>query len=151
MPIGHHRPFGLLVPVKFANAAGRKPHVHAGDRCRDREHLRVDLARPAAGLNPLGRDVERRPELRNVADIGRRRIEERRLVIRERRVLRAGIRERLGAGVDRALRRQIRIAEHARGMAAAADVATTPPAAPAARIFLRENFDIVFLLVPATI
>src|SRR6202051_4559198 len=67
--VRHDRPFSLLVPVHFTNAAGGQAHVHAGNRRRDLEIRLRDLAGPAAVLDALGGDVERVPEHRHAADI----------------------------------------------------------------------------------
>ena len=64
-------PFRRLVPVQLADAAAGEPHVDAGNLFRDREVRLRHLARPAAVLNAARRIVERGPEHRHVADIGR--------------------------------------------------------------------------------
>ena len=49
--VGHVGPFRKLVPVHLADAAGREPHVDAGDGVRKREGVLRYLRRPAAILN----------------------------------------------------------------------------------------------------
>ncbi len=49
--VGHDRPFGSLVPMQLADAAGGKPHVDAGDFLRDGEIGGGDLPGPAAVLD----------------------------------------------------------------------------------------------------
>src|SRR3954465_8095793 len=44
----NERPFGFLVPVQFADAAGIEPHVDAGDGSGDRQLQLGYFARPAA-------------------------------------------------------------------------------------------------------
>ena len=113
--VGHHRPFGLLVPMKLANAAWPEAHVDAGDRRRDLEVILRDLARPTAILDSLGRKIERGPVLRHAVDVGCRRIKEGGLVSGEALILRAGIRQRLRIGdIDRAFGRFIWVAEGGR-------------------------------------
>ena len=110
--VGHDRPLGLLVPVQLADAAGRQAHVDAGDLGRDREVGLRHLPAPAAVLDPSRGQVERGPELRRAADVGRRRVEEGGHGLGQRRIVRPGDRQGLGIGdVDRPLRRQIRVAE----------------------------------------
>ena len=110
--VSHHRPFRLLVPMEFANAAHPEAHVHARDRSRDREIIPSDLAGPTAILNALGSKVEGGPELRHPVDISRWRIKKGRHVIGERRVLRPGVGERALIGdVHRAFGREVGIAE----------------------------------------
>ena len=50
--VQHVGPFGRLVPMQLANAAGIQAHVHAGDILGDAEFPHGDLAGPAAGFLP---------------------------------------------------------------------------------------------------
>jgi hypothetical protein len=110
--VEHDCPLGLLVPVHFADAACRKPHVHAGNILRYREVRLSDFPRPAAILDALVRIVERRPEKRQAVDVGGRRILERRELICQCGILGAGIGEPLAIqGVDCAFWRPVRVAE----------------------------------------
>src|SRR4029077_19914194 len=70
--LGHVAPFRRDMPLRLPDAAGGKPHVHAGFLLGDRKVALRDLACPAAVLDPLMGYVEGRPELRKVADIRRR-------------------------------------------------------------------------------
>ena len=83
MAVGHDRPFRLLVPVEFPDAACRKAHVHPRDLGRDGEVGLSDLPAPAPILDSPGRQVERGPKLRKASDVGRRRAEKSRNRIRE--------------------------------------------------------------------
>src|SRR5579872_612762 len=46
--VSHVRPFGCLMPMQLADAAGRQSHVDAGNGCGNREIRLGYLARPAA-------------------------------------------------------------------------------------------------------
>ena len=110
--VRHDRPLGSLMPVQFPDAARGQPHVDARYLLRNREVFHRDLTRPAAVLNALGRVVERRPVHRHAADIGCRRKLRRGKLVAEGLALRAGVAEiSWSLGVDRALRRLVRIAE----------------------------------------
>ena len=110
--VGHVGPFGELVPVHLADAAGRQPHVDAGDGFRNREGLLRHLTRPATILNAPRRVVERCPAQRHAADVGGRWRECSWKLIPDGRVLRTGIGDASCVlGVDRPLRRIVRIAE----------------------------------------
>jgi hypothetical protein len=50
--VKHVGPFGSLVPMQFANAAGIQTHVHAGNVLGNTEFPHGDLTGPAAGLLP---------------------------------------------------------------------------------------------------
>src|SRR3984957_1359024 len=76
----HVGPFRLLMPVKLADAARVQPHVHAGDRFRNAKFPRGDLPSPAAARLPDMRIGEGKPEIRQSSGIGRRRIEEIRIL-----------------------------------------------------------------------
>ena len=52
--VKHVGPFGLLVPMQFANAAGIQAHVHAGDVLGNAEFSQRDLTGPAAGVSRMG-------------------------------------------------------------------------------------------------
>ncbi len=107
---------GRLVPMQFANAAGRQSHIHAGDGFRNREVRLRHLPRPAAVLDAAWCVVERGPNLGHAGNVGWRRRKCRRKLIPDRRVLRPWIRDaRRIFGVDRALRGLVRIAEGRRG------------------------------------
>ncbi len=98
--------------MQFADAPGRKAHIDAGDFAGDGEFGLRHLTSPAAVLNASRRKIKGGPELRQAADIGWRRIEERRHLLSESRIVWARNRESPRIGdVDRALRGQIRIAE----------------------------------------
>src|SRR6266404_5367198 len=56
--VSHVGPLGKLVPVHLPDAAGRQPHVDAGDGVRNREGVLRYLTRPAAILNAPWRVVE---------------------------------------------------------------------------------------------
>ena len=51
-PVKHIGPFGRLVPMQFANAAGVKAHVHARDVLGNTEFSHGDLTGPATGFQP---------------------------------------------------------------------------------------------------
>ncbi len=53
--VKHVGPFGSLVPMQFANAAGIQTHVHAGNVLRNTEFPHGDPTGPAAGLLPHDR------------------------------------------------------------------------------------------------
>ena len=69
--VQHVGPFGSLVPMQLAYAAGVQPHVHAGDVLGDAKLARGHLAGPAAGLQPHVRIGEREAQVRQRAVIGR--------------------------------------------------------------------------------
>jgi hypothetical protein len=69
--VGHDRQFGLLVPMKFADAAGGEAHIDAGDLGRDGEVRNGDMASPATVLDAPRCEVKRGLELRQAAYIGR--------------------------------------------------------------------------------
>jgi hypothetical protein len=50
--VQHVGPFGRLVPMQFANAAGVQAHVHPGDVLGNAEFALRDLPGPAAGFLP---------------------------------------------------------------------------------------------------
>src|ERR1700742_3890272 len=68
--VGHDGPFGRLMPMQLADAAGGKPHVDAGDFLGDCEIVDRDLSGPAAVLDALGSVVEGSPIHRQAADVG---------------------------------------------------------------------------------
>jgi hypothetical protein len=68
----HVGPFGGLVPMQLAHAAGVEPHVDAGDLLGDAELALGDLAGPAAALEPHVRRRERKFQVRHRSVIGRR-------------------------------------------------------------------------------
>src|ERR1700728_474744 len=76
----HVGPLRLLMPVKLADAARVQPHVHAGDCFRNAKLPRGDLTRPAATRLTNMRIGEGKPEIRQSPRIGRRRIEEIRIL-----------------------------------------------------------------------
>ncbi len=112
--IGHDRPFCGAVPVHLANAARSQSHVDPGHGIRNREIGFCHLTCPASVLDTLGGIVERTPEELHVADIRRGRALEGGELVVDSRVLRAGIAEPCGIGVDCSLRRLIGIAERCR-------------------------------------
>ena len=71
--VDHVGPFGGLVPMQLAHAAGVEPHVDAGDLLGDAELALGDLAGPAAALEPHMRRRERELEIRHRAVVGGRR------------------------------------------------------------------------------
>ena len=81
------------MPVKLADAAGIEPHVHAGDRFRDAKLACGDLARPAAARLPDMGVRERKPQIGQCSGVGRRRVEEVRILGLADRVAR----DRIGA------------------------------------------------------
>jgi hypothetical protein len=85
LPVGKFHGIGPATSAKM-NAAGRQPHVDAGNGVRDRERVLRHLTRPAAVLNAPRCVVEGRPGQRHVADIGRRRRERRRELVEGRSV-----------------------------------------------------------------
>ncbi len=110
--VGHVGPLGKLVPVHLADATGCQPHVDAGDGVGNREGVLRHLACPAAILNATWRVVERCPAQRHAADVGRRRRKCVRKLIPYGRILRTGIADAPWVlGIDRTLRRIVRIAE----------------------------------------
>ena len=110
--VGHKRPFGKLVPVQFAYATPRQPHVDAGDRRRDLEVILGHLPCPAAVLNPLCRVVERRLELWQIVRRGGRRRYCRRELVGNCRTLRTWVRQTGGVRrIDGPLRRRVGVAE----------------------------------------
>jgi hypothetical protein len=111
LAVGHDGPFCGPVPVQFPDAAGSQPHIHTGEIVGKWKIRFGQLTGPSAILNPLVRIVERRPELRKVADIRRRRTGGIRELRYQRGVLRPGIGATCGVGVDRTLRWRIRVAK----------------------------------------
>src|SRR5882724_3167479 len=74
-PVQHVSPFGLLVPMQLAHAAGIEPHLHAGNRFRDTKLPLRHLTGPAAvGLSHV-RIGKRETQVRRRAGIRGGRIE----------------------------------------------------------------------------
>ena len=110
--VSHVGPLGRLVPMQFADAAGRQSHIDAGDGCGNCEVRLGHLPRPAAVLDAALHGVEGRPDLRHAANVGWRRRECRLQLIPDRGILRPRIGDaRRIFGVDRAFRRLVRIAK----------------------------------------
>jgi hypothetical protein len=65
-----------FMPVKLTDSARVQPHIHAGDRPRNAQFSRRDLACPSAARLPDMRVGEGKPEIGQSSRIGRRRIEE---------------------------------------------------------------------------
>src|SRR6202051_1282651 len=63
-------PFGSLVPMQFANAAGIQTHVHASNVLGNTEFPHGDLTGPAAGLLPHMGVGEREAQVGQRAVIG---------------------------------------------------------------------------------
>ena len=85
----HERPFGLLVPMQLAHAAGIEPHVDARDRGRGRQLALRDLARPAALAHFHVRVGERIMQVRDRAVVGFGRVDEIRVFPGDIRIARA--------------------------------------------------------------
>src|SRR5260221_1825414 len=101
-----------VVPVYPPDPPGLQRHFDAGDGVRTRKGVWGSRRRPTAILNAPGRVVERRPAQGHAADVGRRWGKRPRKLVPDRRVLRTGIADAPWIlGVDRALRRIVRIAE----------------------------------------
>ena len=66
----HVGPLGLLVPVHLADAARLEAHVDPGELGGDRQLAHRDLARPAAGQQPVVRGGEGELEVRDRAGVG---------------------------------------------------------------------------------
>ena len=98
--VEHVGPFGRLVPMQFAHAAGVQAHVHAGDVLGNPEFAHGDLAGPAAGLLPHMGVGEREAQIGQRAVIGRRRHQQIRILPVAGEVARTGI----GAAMSGALR-----------------------------------------------
>ena len=73
--VKHVGPFGLLVPMQLAHAAGVQPHVHAGDVLGDAKLARGDLAGPAAARLPHMRIGKGEAQIGHRPGIRRRRID----------------------------------------------------------------------------
>jgi len=58
MPGEHVGPFGLLVPMHLADAAGIESHIHAGELGCNRQLTHRHLARPGAGQETIVRRSE---------------------------------------------------------------------------------------------
>ena len=69
--VEHVGPFGRLVPMQLAHAAGIEPHVHAGDVLGNAELAHRHLPGPAARLQAHVRVVERKAQVRQRAVVGR--------------------------------------------------------------------------------
>src|SRR5258708_29463012 len=63
--VEHDCPFGLLVPVHFANAVFRESHIHAGNIGGNRKIILCKLACPTRILTSFWRVIERGPELKH--------------------------------------------------------------------------------------
>ena len=68
----HEPPFCWHVPVQFANSARLKPHVHAGDRCGNRQISNSHLPPPAAFCHAIMGHLERIFKGVHVSRVGRR-------------------------------------------------------------------------------
>src|SRR3979490_3567605 len=68
--VQHKGPFGLLVPMQFANAAGVQAHIHAGNVLGNTEFSHGDLTGPAAGCQPHMSVRERKTQVRKRTAIG---------------------------------------------------------------------------------
>src|SRR3981189_1666145 len=68
--VKHVGPFGLLVPMQFAKAAGVQAHIHAGNVLGNAEFSHGDLTRPATGSLPHMSVREREAQIRKHALIG---------------------------------------------------------------------------------
>jgi hypothetical protein len=89
--VKHVRPFGFLVPMQFAHAAGIEAHVDAGDVLGDAKLALGDLARPAAAFLAHMRVGKRKAQIGQRAMIGGWRVEDVGILAVAQKVARTGI------------------------------------------------------------
>ncbi len=91
LAVKHVGPFGRLMPMQLAHAAGVQPHVHAGNGLGDAQLAHGNLAGPAAGLQPHMSVGKREAQIRQGAVIGRGRHQQIRILPVAHQIARAGI------------------------------------------------------------
>ena len=89
--VEHVGPFGGLVPMQLAHAAGIEPHVDAGDVLGNAELAHRHLPGPAARLQAHVGVVERKAQIRQRAVIGGRRRDDVRVLAGADRISRTRI------------------------------------------------------------
>ncbi len=89
--VEHVGPFGGLVPMQLAHAAGVQTHVHASDVLGNAKLAHRDLPGPAARLEPDVGVLERKTQVREGTVVGRRRREQVRVLTRPDGILRTGV------------------------------------------------------------